>query len=175
MGETDWGGNCFLFWLVGPCSVQLSSVTQSCLTLSDSMDCSLPGSSAHGIFQARVLKWVAIARQNENHNHRKLIKLITWTKPCLTQWNCEPCREGPPKMDGSWWRVLTKCGPLEKRMAKHFSILALRTSWTVWKGKTNLINVYKDSSTSIIFSLSNVCNKSIIYSVVQSPFYREHC
>ena len=29
-------------------------------------------------------------------------------------------------MDGSWWRVLTKCGPLEKGMANHFSILALR-------------------------------------------------
>ena len=36
-------------------------VVQSCLTLSDPMDCSLPGSSAHGIFQARVLEWVAIA------------------------------------------------------------------------------------------------------------------
>ena len=33
-----------------------SEVTQSCLTLSDLMDCSLPGSSVHGIFQARVLK-----------------------------------------------------------------------------------------------------------------------
>ena len=36
-------------------------VTQSCLTLSDPMDCSLPGSSIHGIFQARVLEWGAIA------------------------------------------------------------------------------------------------------------------
>ena len=36
-----------------------SEVTQSCLTLCDSMDCSLPGSSIHGIFQARVLEWVA--------------------------------------------------------------------------------------------------------------------
>ena len=34
---------------------------QSCLTLSDPMDYSLPGSSAHGIFQARVLEWGAIA------------------------------------------------------------------------------------------------------------------
>ena len=34
---------------------------QSCLTLSDSMDCSLPGSSVHGLFQARVLEWGAIA------------------------------------------------------------------------------------------------------------------
>ena len=38
-----------------------SEVAQSCLTLSDPMDCSLPGSSTHGIFQARVLEWGAIA------------------------------------------------------------------------------------------------------------------
>ena len=38
-----------------------SEVTQSCLTLSDPMDCSLPGSSIHGIFQTRVLEWGAIA------------------------------------------------------------------------------------------------------------------
>ena len=36
-------------------------VAQSCPTLCNPMDCSLPGSSAHGIFQARVLKWGAIA------------------------------------------------------------------------------------------------------------------
>ena len=38
-----------------------SEVAQSCLTLSDLMDCSPPGSSVHGIFQARVLEWGAIA------------------------------------------------------------------------------------------------------------------
>ena len=38
-----------------------SEVTQSCPTFSDSMDCSLPGSSVHGIFQARVLEWGATA------------------------------------------------------------------------------------------------------------------
>ena len=38
-----------------------SEVAQSCLTLSNPMDCSLPGSSIHGIFQARVLEWSAIA------------------------------------------------------------------------------------------------------------------
>ena len=35
-----------------------SEVIQSCLTLHDPMDCSLPGSSIHGIFQARILEWV---------------------------------------------------------------------------------------------------------------------
>ena len=38
-----------------------SEVAQSCLTLSNPMDCSLPGSSFHGIFQARILEWGAIA------------------------------------------------------------------------------------------------------------------
>ena len=38
-----------------------NEVIQSCPTLSDPMDCSLPGSSVHGIYQARVLEWGAIA------------------------------------------------------------------------------------------------------------------
>ena len=40
---------------------EASPVTQSCLTLCNPMDCSLPGSSVHGIFQAGVLEWVAIS------------------------------------------------------------------------------------------------------------------
>ena len=45
-----------------------SEVAQSCPTPSDAMDCSLPGSSAHGIFQARVLEWGTIAFSgNSNH------------------------------------------------------------------------------------------------------------
>ena len=41
-----------------------SEVAQSCLTLCDSMDCHLPGSSVHGIFQARVLEWVPLPSPN---------------------------------------------------------------------------------------------------------------
>ena len=41
-----------------------SEVAQSCPTLSDRMDCSLPGSSVHGIFQGGVLEWGAIAFSN---------------------------------------------------------------------------------------------------------------
>ena len=39
----------------------LCSVAHSCLTLCDAVDCSLPGSTVHGILQARVLAWVAIS------------------------------------------------------------------------------------------------------------------
>ena len=46
-----------------------SEGAQSCLTLSDPMDCSLPGSSIHGIFQARVLEWGAIAFSECNCRH----------------------------------------------------------------------------------------------------------
>ena len=42
-----------------------SEVAQSCPTLSDPMDCTPPGSSVHGIFQARVLEWGAIAFSEE--------------------------------------------------------------------------------------------------------------
>ena len=55
-----------------------SEVTQSCPTLSDPMDWSLPGSSIHGIFQARVLEWGAVAfsvrqpRDAQNLNNQTL-------------------------------------------------------------------------------------------------------
>ena len=52
-----------LEWLPFPSPMRKSEseVAQSCLTPSDPMDCSLPGSPIHGIFQARVLEWGAIA------------------------------------------------------------------------------------------------------------------
>ena len=49
-----------------------SEVAQSCPTLSDPVDCSLPGSCIHGIFQARVLEWVAIAFSQGRTRPRQL-------------------------------------------------------------------------------------------------------
>ena len=51
---------------------------------------------------------------------------------CLTHWNYEPYCVEPPRMDQSWWRVLTKHGPLEKGKATHSSILPWRIPWTVY-------------------------------------------
>ena len=55
--QEQWGGLPF----PSPMHKSESEVAQSCPTLSDPMDCSLPGSSVHGILQARVLEWVAIS------------------------------------------------------------------------------------------------------------------
>ena len=56
-----------------------SEVALSHPTLSDSMDCSPPGSSVHGIFQAKVLEWVAIAFSNPYMTTGKTIALTRWT------------------------------------------------------------------------------------------------
>ena len=63
-----------------------SEVAQSCPTLSDPMDCSLPGSSVHGIFQARVLEWGAIPFAIRAHDYRNLkMQPLTLLAACFCQ------------------------------------------------------------------------------------------
>ena len=108
-----------------------SEVTQLCLTLSDPMDCSPPGSSNHGIFQARVLEWGAIAFSNVMeeskikpqktqisvhslctlNDFQKLIGDINWLRPSIglptyALQNLFKILEGPP--DPNSPRQLTK-------------------------------------------------------------------
>ena len=95
-----------------------SKVAQSCPTLSNPMDCSLPGSSIHGIFQARVLEWGAIAFSHFQPNLSQIKKgtnaesqhcrdshgqgsLVTWSLlPHQPPSGCHPRGpqggEGPP-------------------------------------------------------------------------------
>ena len=103
----------FLLWCMKMKSE--SEVLQLCPTLSDPMDCSLPGSSIHGIFQARVLEWGAIAfsvltgylkwicfNRDQNsifNNEWKICWSLYWkkekesevTQPCLTLCNPMDC------------------------------------------------------------------------------------
>ena len=64
-----------------------SEVAQLCPTLSDPMDCSLPGSSVHGIFQARVLEWGAIAFSPTLHSPFQFVGFRVYVKNksfCIT-------------------------------------------------------------------------------------------
>ena len=92
--------------------------------------------------------WWWRKRRKDKYKHWwKLVSLITLgPQPCLTQWN-QTMPVGQPKTGGSWWRGLTECGPLEKGMASQFIVLALRTPWTVWKGK--MIGYQKRNSRSV--------------------------
>jgi len=69
-----------------------SEVAQSCPTLSDPMDCSLPGSSIHGIFQARVLEWGAIAFSSKfvQPLSKKIMKVPQKTKNRITILSSNP-------------------------------------------------------------------------------------
>ena len=61
-----------------------SEVAQSCPTLSDPMDSSLPSSSVHGIFQARVLEWVAIALKPTQTAQAALPLIVSGNKDLAT-------------------------------------------------------------------------------------------
>ena len=71
-----------------------SEVAQSCPTLNDPMDCSLTGSSIHGIFQARVLEWGAIAfSEYPRQQNKVLLKIkVSVTQLCLTLCNPMYCK-----------------------------------------------------------------------------------
>ena len=66
-----------------------SEVVQSCPTLRDPMDCSLPGRSDHGIFQARLLEWGAIA-----FSHSEFAAAAKSRQSCPTL--CDPTDGRPP-------------------------------------------------------------------------------
>ena len=73
-----------------------SEVTQSCLTLSDPMDCSLPGSSIHGIFHATVLEWGAIAFSTMEYysmEYYSIIKKNTFESALMRWMKLEPILE----------------------------------------------------------------------------------
>ena len=64
--------------------LSLHSVNQSCLALCDPLDCSLPDSSVHGIFQARILEWIAIYSSSKGSS-----RLRDWTRI-----SCVSCTAG---------------------------------------------------------------------------------
>ena len=68
-----------------------SEVTQSCPTLHDSMDCSLPGSSVHGVFQARVLEWGTITFSVCVAEHQRIdaFELWCWRRLLRVPWTAK--------------------------------------------------------------------------------------
>ena len=72
-----------------------SEVAQSCPTLFDPMDCSLPGSSVHGIFQALVLEWIAISFSRGSSWPRHQTQLSRIVDRRFTAWATRKVHQGP--------------------------------------------------------------------------------
>ena len=88
---------------------------QSCLTLCNSMDCSLSGSSIHGIFQARVLEWVVISfsrgSSRPRHGTRILLHLLHWKASSLTRCHLGSLRMPRTEAAKSPWDPGEQVGP----------------------------------------------------------------
>ena len=69
--------------MLGACE---SEVAQSCLTLCNPMDYSLPGSTVHGIFQARILEWIAISFSSISSQPRDWTRVSRIVSRCFTIW-----------------------------------------------------------------------------------------
>ena len=84
----------FIFWIriTTVKSVSENEVAQSCPTLCDPMDCSLPGSSFHGIFQARILEWDAISFSRSSR-HRDWTQISHIVGRCFTVWTTREARK----------------------------------------------------------------------------------
>ena len=76
---------------------QWSEIAQSCLTLCDPMDCSLPGSSVHGIFQAMVLEWVAISFSRGSSRPRDRTQVFRIAGRRFTVWAMKESQNYPRK------------------------------------------------------------------------------
>ena len=78
------------------------NVTQSCPTLFDSMDCSLPGSSVHGTFQAIVLEWIAISFSSRSSRPRNWTWVFRIVDRRFTVWAIKSCFfKSSPKIKAS--------------------------------------------------------------------------
>ena len=102
-----------------------SEVAQSCLILSDPMDYGLTGSSFHGIFQARVLEWGAIAFSLGSTTDTKLTEVTTPTGMYDQKENSK-CLQGCREIDGrniKWW-TLENCLAIPQKIIQSNHVLS---------------------------------------------------
>ena len=93
----------------------MCSVAQSCPALHDPMDCSLPGSSIHGILQARILEWVAMPSSRGSSQPRDGTQVFSvsytgrWILYHCTAWEAHLVIWIVPKLVGCSWTRVTLC------------------------------------------------------------------
>ena len=106
-------------------------ITQSCPTLCEPMNCSLPSSSVHEVSQARILKWVAISYSRESSWPRDLTYIS-----CIDRWILYNCATGnpPPTPHTTTSTPLEVLGKVKKKKKS-------LTRYLPWKSR-NLIEIY---------------------------------
>ena len=117
-----------------------SEVAQSWLPLCDPIDCSLPGSSVHGIIQAIVLEWIAISLSRESFQPRAWTRVSHIVDRCFTVWATREVQ--------IWWRPNHKVS--EKHIGMCNSMNQFQDSWAEWK-EPDPFSQNKESILMILF------------------------
>ena len=149
-----------------PAMQEQSKVAQSCPTLCDPMDYSPPGSSVHGIFQARVLERVAISfsRGSSQHRDRTWVSCIAGRR--FIAWATREVSLETQVQFLGWEDCLAK------ELANHSSILVWRIPWTEEPGRLQsmgLQRVRHDWVTNTHVLVVRVYHKVVIANVVWLP------
>ena len=142
-----------------PCSKRKwSEVSQSCPTLCDPVDCSLPGSSVHGIFQARVLEWIAISFSRGSSQPRDRTQVSCIAGRRFTIWATReediPSDSSPEAsplgshLDSPTWAPLLAPSELCLPLCSTFSIVCLRIPG-LWQKFSSTQYVYHHATGSI--------------------------
>ena len=114
--------------IFGRCGLCACSVTQWCPTLCDPIDCSLPGSSVHGIFQASILEEIAASSCRGSSHPRDQMHLCI---SCIAGgfFTAEPSKKPLGEVD----LAIKVLGGLEKEQCQEYRELS---SYTVWSAST---------------------------------------
>ena len=118
---------CFDLWFF-LCSAMLSSVTKMCLTLCELMDCNQPGSSVHGVSQARILEWVAISSSRGSFRSKDQTCIS-----CIGRWVLNQGGFFTTEPPGEPWFFLVPLKMMQNTIT-FFKILVMSTSYVpnVW-------------------------------------------
>ena len=123
-------------------------VSQSCPTLSDPMDCSLPGSSVHGIFQARVLEWGAIAfserKLMQSHEDPAQTKINKNQNDCVSRFGIVT-RKNIQLSEKAFWNIPPFCNNIFEKSCflyvcqskQHFPTNWMQTQ--IWESSYHLL------------------------------------
>ena len=99
----------------------MSEVAQSWATLCDPMDCSLPGSSVHGIFQAIVLEWIAISFSRESSQPMAWTRVSYTVDRFFTVWATREVRKLPYKYTNELSQVVRESYRYKQSINKSYS------------------------------------------------------
>ena len=130
---------------------KVCEVAQSCPTLCHPMDCSLPGSSVHGIFQARILEWVAISFSRRSSWPRNWTQVSRIVGRHLTIW----AHQGSPKKKKKkGLQITSDDNDVERR--EHYYTVGGNVNWCSHCGKH--YGSFQDSlkTRTIVWSINSI-------------------